>query len=190
MLDVTILEKDLLYKCPMLQPQSYKPGPAVQVFTTFIVNLYQTLMAVHWSNVTFHQSVKILGWDDGIDLIGSCHFSTNSSFHPGQLTPWGERSIFCRCAKNWHAFEWLKFLKYPVDMVNTPLDILVFIMPSRFWCYKLQWWYYISTSYRSTLQGINISHLGKRKIIFKMPCCGGYVSRTGKDETLWREGLK
>ena len=28
----------------------------------------------------------------------------------------------------------------------------------------------------STLQGINISHLGKRKIIFKMPFFGGYVS--------------
>ena len=28
----------------------------------------------------------------------------------------------------------------------------------------------------STLQGINISHLGKRKIIFKMPFLGGYVS--------------
>ena len=27
-----------------------------------------------------------------------------------------------------------------------------------------------------TLQGINISHLGKRKIIFKMPFLGGYVS--------------
>ena len=27
-----------------------------------------------------------------------------------------------------------------------------------------------------TLQGINISHLGKRKIIFKMPFVGGYVS--------------
>ena len=27
-----------------------------------------------------------------------------------------------------------------------------------------------------TLQGINISHLGKRKIIFKMPFFGGYVS--------------
>ena len=27
-----------------------------------------------------------------------------------------------------------------------------------------------------TLQGINISHLGKRKIIFKMPILGGYVS--------------
>ena len=27
-----------------------------------------------------------------------------------------------------------------------------------------------------TLQGINISHLGKRKIIFKMPFCWGYVS--------------
>ena len=27
-----------------------------------------------------------------------------------------------------------------------------------------------------TLQGINMSHLGKRKIIFKMPFCGGYVS--------------
>jgi len=28
----------------------------------------------------------------------------------------------------------------------------------------------------TTLQGINISHLGKRKIIFKMPFLGGYVS--------------
>ena len=27
-----------------------------------------------------------------------------------------------------------------------------------------------------TLQGINISHLGKRKIIFKMQFLGGYVS--------------
>ena len=27
-----------------------------------------------------------------------------------------------------------------------------------------------------TFQGINISHLGKRKIIFKMPFFGGYVS--------------
>ena len=27
-----------------------------------------------------------------------------------------------------------------------------------------------------TLQGINISHLGKRKIIFNMPFFGGYVS--------------
>ena len=27
-----------------------------------------------------------------------------------------------------------------------------------------------------TLQGINLSHLGKRKIIFKMPFLGGYVS--------------
>ena len=28
----------------------------------------------------------------------------------------------------------------------------------------------------TTLQGINISHLGKRKIIFKMPFLGGYVN--------------
>jgi len=28
----------------------------------------------------------------------------------------------------------------------------------------------------ATLQGTNISHLGKRKIIFKMPFLGGYVS--------------
>ena len=29
---------------------------------------------------------------------------------------------------------------------------------------------------QDTLQGINISHIGKRKIIFKMPFLGGYVS--------------
>ena len=34
----------------------------------------------------------------------------------------------------------------------------------------------ISKKNSLTLQGINISHLGKRKIIFKMPFLGGYVS--------------
>jgi len=33
-----------------------------------------------------------------------------------------------------------------------------------------------SSKERCTHQGINISHLGKRKIIFKMPFLGGYVS--------------
>ena len=32
------------------------------------------------------------------------------------------------------------------------------------------------TKKTNTLQGTNISHLGKRKIIFKMPFLGGYVS--------------
>ena len=42
---------------------------------------------------------------------------------------------------------------------------------------------------RGTLQGINISHLGKRKIIFKMPFFGGYVSFlegwTSKPSNTW-----
>ena len=38
------------------------------------------------------------------------------------------------------------------------------------------WWDPNKGTLTSTLQGINISHLGKRKIIFKMPCLGGYVS--------------
>ena len=38
-----------------------------------------------------------------------------------------------------------------------------------------------------TLQGINISHLGKRKIIFKMPFLGGYVSsQEGTTCHIWK----
>ena len=37
-----------------------------------------------------------------------------------------------------------------------------------------------------TLQGINISHLGKRKLIFKMDFSGGYVSsQEGKTLCFW-----
>ena len=39
-----------------------------------------------------------------------------------------------------------------------------------------QFWTKTITHHCGTLQGINISHLGKRKIIFKMPFFGGYVS--------------
>ena len=35
---------------------------------------------------------------------------------------------------------------------------------------------YLCCSYKNTLQEINISHLGKRKILFKMPFWGGFVS--------------
>ena len=36
-----------------------------------------------------------------------------------------------------------------------------------------------------TLQGTNISHLGKRKIIFKMPFFGGYVSSLEGISPVW-----
>ena len=43
--------------------------------------------------------------------------------------------------------------------------------------YNAEWFHKEQKKYKKhTLQGINISHFGKRKIIFKMPFFGGYVS--------------
>ena len=60
----------------------------------------------------------------------------------------------------------------------------VFMRIWMHWTLKKTWYqgcWEVSLVYRYwrglfTLQGINISHLGKRKIIFKMPFLGGYVS--------------
>ena len=40
------------------------------------------------------------------------------------------------------------------------------------WKFRMTQWCSISLKTSTTLQGINISHLGKRKIIFKMPFLG------------------
>lgn len=155
MLGVTTLEKPLLFVSVTwwcFNP-NHTHGPSTLRFSpissSFLSTSPQTLMAVQWSNVTNNrrfssqdETMASTSLDHAISV--RTHPSILANLHPEVRD---EKSS--RCAKNWHA-EMAEIQKIPSWYGKHSVRNMVFIMPSRFWCYKLQWWY-PSTSYRSIM---------------------------------------
>ena len=79
-------------------------------------------------------------------------------------------------------FQWFFFspdkIEPIVKVLYSSVSTISFMLPSSFniTTKNTNPWPFQNKGFKLILLGINISHLGKRKIIFKIPFLGGYVS--------------